>query len=89
MPDHWHGLVELSDGESLASLMRRLKAVSASHVNLIRGSREPVWSAGFHDHALRSDDDLIGTARYIVANPIRAGLVRRVGEYPYWDSVWL
>ena len=28
-------------------------------------------------------------ARYIVANPLRAGLVERVGDYPYWDAVWL
>ncbi|MFV3290267.1 transposase, partial [Pseudomonas sp. NY11955] len=28
-------------------------------------------------------------ARYIVANPIRAGLVSRVGDYPHWDAVWL
>jgi len=28
-------------------------------------------------------------ARYIVANPIRAGLVDNIGQYPYWDAVWL
>jgi len=29
------------------------------------------------------------TARYIVANPLRAGLVERLGDYPLWDAVWL
>jgi putative transposase len=28
-------------------------------------------------------------ARYIVANPLRAGLVERLGDYPHWDAVWL
>ncbi|MFV3292807.1 transposase, partial [Pseudomonas sp. NY11955] len=28
-------------------------------------------------------------ARYIIANPIRAGLVSRVGDYSHWDAVWL
>jgi len=28
-------------------------------------------------------------ARYIVANPLRAGLVSRVGDYPLWDACWL
>jgi hypothetical protein len=28
-------------------------------------------------------------ARYIVANPLRAGLVSRVGHYPFWNAVWL
>jgi hypothetical protein len=28
-------------------------------------------------------------ARYIVANPLRAGLVEHLGDYPLWDAVWL
>ena len=28
-------------------------------------------------------------ARYIVANPLRAGLVEKIGDYPFWDAVWL
>ncbi len=27
-------------------------------------------------------------ARYIIANPVRAGLVYSVRDYPYWDAVW-
>jgi len=29
------------------------------------------------------------TALYIVANPLRAGLVERLGDCPHWDAVWL
>jgi putative transposase len=28
-------------------------------------------------------------ARYIVANPLRAGLVAKVGDYALWDACWL
>jgi len=28
-------------------------------------------------------------ARYIIGNPVRSGLVQRVGDYPFWDAVWL
>ena len=28
-------------------------------------------------------------ARYVVANPIRAGISRSVGGYPYWNAVWI
>ncbi len=31
----------------------------------------------------------LAIARYIVANPLRAGLVKKLGDYPYWDSIWL
>ncbi|NJC47919.1 UNVERIFIED_ORG: hypothetical protein GGR78_001170 [Xanthomonas campestris] len=28
-------------------------------------------------------------ARYLIANPLRAELVERVGDYPFWDAIWL
>ncbi len=43
----------------------------------------------FHDRAMRKEEDLKAAARYIVANPLRAGLVERCGDYPLWDAVWL
>ncbi|RUQ45382.1 transposase, partial [Corynebacterium pseudodiphtheriticum] len=24
-----------------------------------------------------------------VANPLRAGLVKRIGDYPLWDAIWI
>jgi hypothetical protein len=38
---------------------------------------------------LRRDEDLRAVARYVILNPVRAGLVQRVGDYPHWDAVWL
>ena len=52
-------------------------------------SRASLWQAGFHDRAIRSDEDLLVVARYVVANPLRAKLVDRLGDYPFWNSVWL
>lgn len=90
MPDHWHGLIQLGEGESLSSLICRLKANTARCVHReTAGSKDEVWARGFHDRALRSEDDILHVARYIVMNPIRAGLVERLGDYPYWNAVWL
>lgn len=89
MPDHWHGIVELAPYDTLDALMRRVKAVTAAAINRSEGRLGSVWAAGFHDHALRHEEDLIGVARYVVANPVRAGLVTRVADYPFWDAPWL
>jgi len=89
MPDHWHGLVELSDVETLSMLVARVKSVSASAVKHAAGRGVSIWANGFHDRAMRRDDDLVGVARYIVTNPLRAGLCKRVGDYPFWDATWL
>lgn len=88
MPDHWHGLVELGDGD-LSRTVARFKAMVSSTIKRQTGRQYPVWQRTFHDAALRRDDDVQAAARYLVANPLRAGLVDRIGSYPYWNAVWL
>jgi len=89
MPDHLHWLFVLGEGKPLSGLVQIMKNLSARRVNALRGDAGPVWQAGFHDHALRVEEDVVGVARYVVMNPVRAGLVTRVGEYPFWDTKWL
>ncbi len=48
-----------------------------------------VWQHGFFDRAVRRECNLIALSRYIVANPLRAGLVEEIGDYPLWDAVWM
>ncbi|MFW0754400.1 REP-associated tyrosine transposase [Pseudomonas sp. H11T01] len=88
MPDHFHWLIELQNA-SLGELMRRTKSNAARAVNGNRQRNGPLWQTGYHDRAIRSEEDLLEVARYIVANPVRARLVKRVGDYPLWDAVWL
>jgi putative transposase len=89
MPDHWHGLLELGRLDSLEVRIGLLKSNTARVVRRQRPEVARVWARGYHDHALRAEESMQAVARYIVLNPVRAGLVRRVGEWPYWDAVWL
>lgn len=88
MPDHLHWLVTLKNG-TLDELLRRVKGASAHMINQHLNSTGKLWQAGFHDHALRRDEDVRDVARYLVANSVRAGLVGRVWDYPHWDAVWV
>jgi len=83
MPDHLHWLMQLGSDKSLSSVVATIKSVSAHRLG------RKIWQDGFHDHALRKEEDIQGTARYIVANPLRAGLVKNIGDYPHWDAIWL
>jgi len=89
MPDHWHGLVELGRMEALSTCIGGLKGRSARLVRRLHPQLGPVWAPAFQDRALRNEEALVDVARYIVLNPVRAGLVRRAGDWPYWDAVWL
>ncbi|WP_201316203.1 transposase [Dyella sp. EPa41] len=87
MPDHWHGLVKLGERDSLATVMNRFKSVTAKRLHCTQVGL--VWDHGYHDRAVRAEEDVRAVARYIVANPLRAGLVSHVLDYPYWNCVWL
>jgi REP element-mobilizing transposase RayT len=90
MPDHFHWLLSLTGERTLSSVVGAVKRHSARKVNeKFSETSRPVWQRGFHDHALRRDKDVVNAARYIVANPLRAGLVSKIGDYPLWDAVWL
>lgn len=83
MPDHVHWLLQLTEGVSLSNVIKSMKSESAKAIG------QPIWQLGYYDHAVRKDEDIQTIARYIVANPIRAGLVTKVGDYSHWDAVWL
>lgn len=83
MPDHLHWLMQLNDQESLSRVVGRVKRVSAAYC----GRR--IWQSGFHDRAARKEENIKAMARYVIANPVRAGLVESVADYPHWDAIWL
>jgi REP element-mobilizing transposase RayT len=89
MPDHLHCLFHLGDGEQISSLVCRVKSASARRVNTFRGYGSPVWGRAYHDSRLNDECAVRDAARYIVANPLRAGLVESIGDYPFWDAIWL
>ena len=89
MPDHWHGLIELGGKHALSTVVGRAKAVSARVINGSHAEASPVWQRGFHDRALRHDDCVIAAARYVIGNPVRAGLAGDIGGYSFWDAVWV
>ncbi len=88
MPDHMHWLLIPREG-TLQSVMRRAKSRSAISINKMLSRDRPVWQKGYHDRALRSEENLVVMARYVVANPLRAGLVESILDYPHWDATWL
>lgn len=88
MPDHLHWLLVLGD-TSLGTLVRRMKGRATAALRA-RGLNHNFWQNGYHDTLLKAPADIYRTARYIIANPLRAGLVSRVGDYPLWDAkYWL
>jgi REP element-mobilizing transposase RayT len=89
MPDHLHWLMQIHRVRSLSAVVKSVKAESARNCHRLTGEKGAFWQQGFYDRAIRRDDDLLTVARYIVANPLRGGLVSSLREYPHWYSCWL
>jgi REP element-mobilizing transposase RayT len=89
MPDHLHWLMQLNDDHTLNKVIRDVKCISSHRINKLLDRTGRLWQTGYHDRALRTSDNLVAAARYVVANPLRAGLVQQIGDYSLWDAVWL
>jgi len=89
MPDHFHILVELGETDKLPALMSRLRGACTRRLTSAGLVRGPLWAKAFHDRAIRREEDLLPAARYIIANPMRAGISRGVSDYPFWNAVWV
>jgi REP element-mobilizing transposase RayT len=83
MPDHVHWLMQIAGSQSLQNIIKTVKSKTSIRL------AQRIWQAGYYDHAIRQEEDMQTIARYIVANPIRAGLVNKVSDYPHWDAIWL
>ena len=86
MPDHLHLLVE---GDTEASDCRRFiarsKQYSGYYFAQLYGLR--LWQRYGFERVLREDEPTSVVARYILENPVRAGLSSRVSEYPFVGSL--
>ena len=81
MPNHLHLVGKLGES-TLPGIMHTLKSHTARQLSRA-GVETPVWQDGYHDHGLRNSDDYKARIRYVLQNPVRAGLVRQVGDYPF------
>ena len=88
MPDHLHWLFQLQESSPLSSVVQRAKGRSAYRINQICRQTGPVWQSGYHDRLVSAEESLETIGDYVVHNPVRAGLVENVDDYPLWDISW-
>jgi putative transposase len=86
MPDHLQLLIE---GQSESSdghrFIARAKQYSGFYYSKAFHSR--LWQRYGYEHVLRDDEETIAVTRYILNNPLRAGLAEKVEDYPYVGSL--
>lgn len=84
MSNHYHMLVETPEA-NLSEGMRQLNGVYTQHVNRVHRRVGHVFQGRFKAVLVERESHLLEVARYVVLNPVRAGMVADAGEWP-WSS---
>jgi putative transposase len=85
MPDHVHKLVhgrtQTADGRKF---IHSAKQYSGFYFK--KAFKQKLWQRYGYDQLVRNDGDVKAIVQYIIENPVRAGLVTRVEDYPFIGS---
>lgn len=81
MPDHFHGAVS-PKYEDLSKILGDFKSYT-TQIAWRFGVEGKLWQRSFYDHIARKGEDLISICQYILANPIRKGLVEIGEDWPH------
>ncbi|HEY3320543.1 MAG TPA: transposase [Planctomycetota bacterium] len=71
---------------SLPSIMHSLKLYTATRANRILARSGQFWQHESYDHWVRDENELGRVIRYVVNNPVKAGLARRWQDWPWTFS---
>jgi len=88
MPDHLHIVlsprVNYRGGcsENLSKILGNFKSYT-TRLSWEYGIKGKLWQRSFYDHIGRKGEDLIAICNYILANPVRKGLVENPENWSY------
>jgi REP-associated tyrosine transposase len=91
LPDHLHAMMTLPSGDAdFSGRWRRIKALFTHRVvreglavERNRRGEFALWQRRFWEHTIRDEADFARHVDYIHFNPVKHGLVSRVGDWPH------
>ena len=86
MPDHVHIIACGKNDDSDLKVFVKLAKQYSGYYYARGHQRQRLWQHGSNDHIVRDDVDLLERLRYVVNNPVAAGLVERAEDYPFLGS---
>jgi putative transposase len=85
MPNHVHILAEIGMAAELPKIMKGLLQNYSNWYRQQTNYLGHVWQARYRSPRIAKDSYLLECARYIERNPVKAGLVTKLEDYP-WSS---
>jgi putative transposase len=86
MPNHVH--VVFDPLRDLPKITRWIKGSTARTANLLLGrTGQPFWQYESYDHCVRTSQELTRVIHYVEHNPVNAGLVKSIDDWPWSSAV--
>jgi putative transposase len=83
MTTHYHLLVVVPDGRRVSWAMQVVNSVYAREFNSRHRRRGALFGNRFADTLVESDPQCQRTIAYILENPVRAGFVKEIEDWPW------
>jgi len=85
MSNHVHLILETPEESSLSKIMQGMNLAYTIWFNRKSGKVGHLWQDRFKSTVVERDSYLLECGRYVERNPLRAGMVKDLKEYP-WSS---
>jgi len=83
MPNHYHFLLRQETDQPLSKFINVLFNAYVQAVNRQQGRKGTLFEGRFRHVWVDREEYLIHLCRYIHLNPVKAGLVAEIGDWPY------
>jgi REP element-mobilizing transposase RayT len=84
MPNHVHVLITLLENSSLSKTLHSWKSFTSKKANQLLGLSGQFWQPEYFDRLIKSERQFEFTLRYILNNPVKAGLCKEFQEWPWF-----
>jgi len=86
MKNHVHLIVEPEETvETISRMMKHINGRQTAYVNKMEGRSGTLWNGRYKASPIQREKYMLACIRYVEINPVRAGMVRSVGDYR-WSS---
>ena len=86
MPTHFHIVAQSTNGDSISTFMHWWLTTHVRRYHAHYGTSGHIWQGRFKSFPIQQDAHFLTVMRYVLLNPVRAGLVAQAGDWP-WSSL--
>jgi putative transposase len=86
MPNHFHLVVQPATEATLSPFMQWWMTSHVRRYHQHYRSQGHIWQGRFKSFPIQQDSHLLSAIRYVLRNPVRAGLVEHAMDWP-WSSL--